>query len=54
MTKLVLDRKAFSRWHYKDDLTHICFWSRATFTWLAAQWQAELHFADKDVILIAK
>jgi len=54
MTKLVLDREAFSRWHYKNDLTHVCFYSRATFEWLAARWQAEPAFVDKDVILFYK
>jgi len=54
MTKLALDREAFARWHYKNDPTHVCFFSRLTFEWLAAQWQAELTFADKDVILFYK
>jgi SAM-dependent methyltransferase len=54
MTKLVLDRDAFSRWHYKDDLTHVCFWSRTTFEWLAARWRTEPVFAAKDVILMDK
>ncbi|MBW2545062.1 MAG: class I SAM-dependent methyltransferase [Deltaproteobacteria bacterium] len=54
MTKLVLDREAFARWHYKNDPTHVCFFSRSTFEWLAARWQAELTFAGKDVILFYK
>ncbi len=54
MTKLVLDHEAFARWHYKNDPTHICFFSRSTFEWLAAQWLAELTFANKDVILFYK
>ena len=54
MTKLVLDRKAFARWHYKNDLTHVCFFSRSTFEWLATRWQAELTFSGKDVIIFFK
>lgn len=54
MTQLVLDYEAFARWHYKNDDTHICFFSRSTFEWLADQWQAELIFAGKDVILFYK
>ena len=54
MTQLALDREAFARWRYKDDLTHVCFFSRRTFQWLAARWQAELSFVDKDVMLLAK
>jgi 2-polyprenyl-3-methyl-5-hydroxy-6-metoxy-1,4-benzoquinol methylase len=54
MTKLVLDRKAFARWHYKNDLTHVCFFSRSTFEWLATRWQAELTFSGKDVVIFLK
>jgi len=54
MTKLVRDQKAFSTWHYKNDLTHVCFFSKPTFEWLAHQWQAELECFDNDVILFHK
>jgi hypothetical protein len=54
MTKLILDREAFSRWHYKNDPTHICFFSPATFGWLAAGWQAEPTFVGSDVVLFQK
>ena len=54
MTKLVRDHPAFTTWHYKNDLTHVCFFSRETFTWLANQWRAELEFSQNDVILFSK
>lgn len=54
MTKLALDRAAFSRWHYKNDLTHVCFYSRQTCEWLAGIWGADLSFEAKDVIFFAK
>lgn len=54
MTKLALDRAAFSRWHYKSDPTHVCFFSRETMEWMAAQWQAELQQFGKDVFLFQK
>ena len=54
MTKLVRDQKAFAKWHYKNDLTHVCFFSRATFEWLANHWQADLEFFHNDVILFSK
>ena len=54
MTKLVRDQKAFATWHYKNDLTHVCFFSKATFEWLAEQWQAELEFPHNDVIVLHK
>ena len=54
MTKLVRDREAFAEWHYKNDPTHVCFYSRSTFKWLAAEWHAELAFEGNDVILFYK
>ncbi len=54
MTQIVQDQEAFARWYYKNDPTHICFFSRPTFEWLAAYWQAEITFADKDVVLFCK
>ena len=54
MTKLVRDQEAFAKWHYKNDLTHVCFFSRATFEWLADHWQADLEFFGNDVMLFHK
>lgn len=54
MTKLVTDKQAFTGWHYIRDLTHICFYSRATFRYLAEYFEAELFFAEDDVILLRK
>lgn len=54
MTKLALGRQDFQNWHYKNDITHVHFFSRTTFEWLAKQWQADLTFAGKDVILLGK
>jgi 2-polyprenyl-3-methyl-5-hydroxy-6-metoxy-1,4-benzoquinol methylase len=54
MTKRVINRQAFARWHYKADRTHICFFSAQTFEWLAKQWQAGLVFEGKDVAILEK
>ncbi len=54
MTKLVLDNAAFESWHYKNDPTHVCFFSRPTFGWLARQLNAEVEFIGSDVILLRK
>jgi len=51
---LVIGRQAFEKWHYKNDPTHICFFSRPTFRWLASAWQARIEFIGRDVILIHK
>jgi len=54
MTKFSPDRDVFSRWYYKDDPTHICFFSRETVAWLAAAWNAELIIPEDDVALFRK
>ncbi|MEM7033300.1 MAG: class I SAM-dependent methyltransferase [Chloroflexota bacterium] len=54
MTKLVRDQAAFATWHYKNDLTHVCFFSHTTFECLAEVWQAMLHFEGADVIIFEK
>jgi len=54
MTKLVLDGEAFSRWHYKNDPTHVSFFSRTTFDWLAAHWRADMQIIGQDVIIFTR
>jgi hypothetical protein len=54
MTKLVLNREAFARWHYKNDMTHVSFFSRDTFVWLAARWRAEMDIIGADVIIFRR
>lgn len=54
MTKLASDQAAFEKWHYKNDPTHVCFYSRETFGWLAVRLEARLEIIGKDVILLTK
>jgi SAM-dependent methyltransferase len=54
MTKRVIDKQAFSRWHYKNDPTHICFYSDATFRWIASQWHFKLEIIDRDVVFLTR
>lgn len=54
MTKRVLGPEAFANWHYKNDPTHVCFFSEETFFWLAKTLKAELSFIDKDVVFLSK
>ncbi len=52
MTKLVRDQAAFAGWHYKNDITHVCFFSRASWRWWAERYRARLAFVGADVILL--
>lgn len=54
MTQSLAEQDAFSTWHYKNDPTHVGFFSRKAFAWLARRWHAELTFPEKDVFLFEK
>ena len=54
MTKLVRDRAAFAHWHYKNDPTHICFFSEQTWHWWARHQGASLEIIGADVVLLEK
>ena len=54
MTKLVRNRAAFANWHYKNDPTHVCFFSGDTWRWWAGRQGAQLSLIGADVILLAK
>jgi SAM-dependent methyltransferase len=54
MTKHLRDRAAFDGWHYKNDPTHVCFFSRATWRWWVSGRRARLRFVADDALLIEK
>lgn len=54
MTAPVAEQEAFPKWYYKNDPTHVCFYSQRTFGWLARQWDADMIVVDRDVLLFCK
>lgn len=54
MTKLVTDTDAFAHWYYKNDPTHVSFFSHETFCFLAQRDGLEVEFVGNDVILLRK
>lgn len=54
MTKLLVNDQTFGEWYYIRDMTHICFYSRSTFEYLALHFNAEPEFIGEDVILLNK
>ncbi len=42
---------AFERWHYKDDDTHVCFFSRKTFQTLEKNYGLSVEFHANSVVL---
>lgn len=54
MTKLVISPERFQNWHYKNDITHINFFSRKTFDFLALQYDLSVTYIGNDVMLFKK
>ncbi len=54
MTKLVIDVQRFATWHYKNDPTHIAFYSKETFAYIAKRFGLDLEFIAADVIFLTK
>jgi len=54
MTLLLDKPEIFSNWHYSRDDTHVAFYRRATFRWLAGTLGAKLKIAGSRVIILAK
>ena len=55
MTKNIpANQEDFSNWGYKRDLTHLCFYSPATFKWITAHWHYNIAYIAKDVIIFRK
>lgn len=54
MTKRVIDKAAFARWHYKNDKTHVSFFSEATFHFLGERDGFTVEFPSNDVVLLKK
>jgi SAM-dependent methyltransferase len=54
MTKLLPAHALFHNWDYMRDSTHVCFFSLATFEYIAAYWHASLELPGGDVVLFQK
>ena len=54
MTKLVLTAETFASWHYKNDPTHILFFSFETLVFIAKRWQAKLERVAIDAFIFRK
>lgn len=54
MTKKARDREAFRQWHYKNDPTHIAFFSESTFDYLSQWLEAEVVYSSADVVILRK
>lgn len=53
-TPLLSELSAFEKWHHKNNLTHVSFYQRQTFEFLANKVGFKLLFAANDLILVQK
>ncbi|VVM25363.1 hypothetical protein BSPWISOXPB_3418 [uncultured Gammaproteobacteria bacterium] len=51
MTQMITKETDFSTWYYKNDPTHIFFFSEKTMRYLAQQWGVKIKFFANNVAL---
>lgn len=54
MTQMLEASVRFGEWYYKKDPTHVAFYSRASFEWLAARHGLRVLFVSSSVILLRR
>lgn len=54
MTQRVISQERFRQWNYKNDPTHVCFYSDQTFQWLARKLNARLTFEARDLVFLSR
>jgi hypothetical protein len=54
MTKLLEDKERFKTWHYKNDPTHISFYSMPTLEYIASTYDYALEVLGKDSFILTK
>ncbi|MGQ4277197.1 class I SAM-dependent methyltransferase [Pseudidiomarina sp. E22-M8] len=52
MTKRWTDLEHFKGWSYRNDPTHISFFHRHSFDWLAKHWQLDIIYTSADVVIL--
>ncbi|WP_119968060.1 MULTISPECIES: methyltransferase domain-containing protein [Shewanella] len=53
-TSLLTDLSLFSKWHFKNNPSHVSFYSQQTFDYLAQNSEFKLLFAAKELVLMQK
>jgi 2-polyprenyl-3-methyl-5-hydroxy-6-metoxy-1,4-benzoquinol methylase len=54
MTKTVIDADRFAHWHYKNDPTHVCFYSTETFDYIASKYGATWRSVANDAFIFKR
>ena len=54
MTQILTPQIDFDKWYYKNDPSHIGFFSEKALNYLAKKWQSELYVISERVVIIKK
>ena len=54
MTQILTPQIDFNQWYYKNDPSHIGFFSEKALNFLAEKWQAELYVISERVVMFKK
>ncbi|MDF1881339.1 class I SAM-dependent methyltransferase [Sulfurimonas sp. MAG313] len=54
LTQVYPSQENFSKWYYKNDPTHVCFFSDESMRFMAKKWKASLEIVHKDVFIFKK
>ena len=54
MTQILTPQIDFEQWYYKNDPSHIGFFSEKSLNYLAQKWQAELYVISEKVVIVKK
>jgi len=54
MTQLLTPQIDFSQWYYKNDPTHVCFYSTETFHWAAKKYNLKTRFINTSVVIMQR
>ncbi|MBU2512990.1 methyltransferase domain-containing protein [bacterium] len=51
-TEMITEKTDFASWHYKSDITHVCFYSRLTFEWIGGRYNLSPEFEGNSMVFL--
>lgn len=54
MTRFRPPQAVFQNWYYKNDYTHVCFYSDATIQWIADHFYSSCEIIEPDIVLFRR
>jgi len=54
MTKLLREDINFPTWFYRNDTTHVSFYTKETWEWISRRWAADILVLDDNIVIFRK